>query len=212
RVKRWQRPQRLTPVVIEMLQALAPNQPFPKSILFTHANHPFLWPFIRNHLAKDPFFASLICDTLNLTILSGGRTSNVIPAWAEAKLDVRLLPGEDPIAFLNKLRSVVSDPKVSIEIEGLPPSQHLTSSQTPFYQALATTLKAHDPAGQVTPYLTPGATDSRFFRAAGMSAYGFVPMRLNDKELSRIHGIDERVAISNLRWGIQVVYETLRKL
>jgi acetylornithine deacetylase/succinyl-diaminopimelate desuccinylase-like protein len=212
RIKRWQRPQRLTPAVAEMLHALAPNQPFPKSILFAHAHQPFLWPFIRNQLATDPFFASLICDIINLTILSGGQTSNVIPARAEAKLDVRLLPDEDPISFLSKLRSIVADPKVSVEMEDLPLSQHPTSSQTPFYQALSTTLKAHDPGGQVAPYLTPGATDSRFFRAAGMNAYGFVPMRLNDKELSRIHGIDERVATSNLRWGIQVVYETLQKL
>jgi acetylornithine deacetylase/succinyl-diaminopimelate desuccinylase-like protein len=212
RVKRWQRPQRLTPTVIEMLQTLAPNQPFPKSTLFAHAGNALLWPFLRNQLVKDPFFASLTCDTINLTILRGGQTSNVIPARAEAKLDVRLLPGEDPLAFINELRSIVADPKVSVEIEALPPSQRPTSSQTHFYQALAHTLKAHDPSGQVTPYLTPGATDSRFFRAAGMNAYGFVPMRLNDKELSRIHGIDERVATSNLRWGIQIVYETLQKL
>jgi acetylornithine deacetylase/succinyl-diaminopimelate desuccinylase-like protein len=64
----------------------------------------------------------------------------------------------------------------------------------------------------VMPYLTPGATDSRFFRAAGMKAYGFMPMLLDYQELSRIHGIDERVSIANLRWGIQVVLETLQKL
>ena len=44
-----------------------------------------------------------------------------------------------------------------------------------------------------------------------MKAYGFMPMLLDDKELSRIHGIDERISLANLRWGIQVVFETLRK-
>jgi acetylornithine deacetylase/succinyl-diaminopimelate desuccinylase-like protein len=45
-----------------------------------------------------------------------------------------------------------------------------------------------------------------------MKAYGFMPMLLDNHELSRIHGIDERISTANLRFGVQVVYETLRKL
>ncbi len=45
-----------------------------------------------------------------------------------------------------------------------------------------------------------------------MKAYGFMPMLLDSQELGRIHGIDERVSLANLRWGIQVVFETLQKL
>jgi acetylornithine deacetylase/succinyl-diaminopimelate desuccinylase-like protein len=212
RIKRWKRPQRLVPAIIEMLKTLAADQPFPRSVLFANAGNAFLWPLLHGQLTKDPFLSSLICDTINLTVLRGGQSSNVIPAQAEAKLDVRLLPDEDPTMFLNNLRSMIADPKVSVEIESVPPAQMSTASQTAFYQALAETLKTIDPAGRVTPYLTPGATDSRFFRAAGMKAYGFMPMQLSDKELSRIHGIDERVSTTNLRWGIQVVFETLRRL
>jgi carboxypeptidase PM20D1 len=62
------------------------------------------------------------------------------------------------------------------------------------------------------PYLTPGATDSRFFRRAGMQSYGFLPFLLDAGELSRIHGINERISTANLRWGIEVVVETLRRL
>jgi hypothetical protein len=45
-----------------------------------------------------------------------------------------------------------------------------------------------------------------------MKAYGFMPMLLDSQELSRIHGVDERVSTANLRWGSQFVFETLRKL
>jgi acetylornithine deacetylase/succinyl-diaminopimelate desuccinylase-like protein len=45
-----------------------------------------------------------------------------------------------------------------------------------------------------------------------MKAYGFMPMLLDNAELSRIHGVDERVSIANLRWGIRVVFETLQRL
>jgi acetylornithine deacetylase/succinyl-diaminopimelate desuccinylase-like protein len=145
-------------------------------------------------------------------MLSGGQASNVIPAQAEAKLDVRLLPDEDPETFLAGLRSVIGDPKVAIEVEHIPLPQVTTESDTEFYRALVETLQAIGPPGTISPYLTPGATDSRFFRAAGMKAYGFMPMLLDDRELSRVHGIDERISTANLRWGIQMVFETLQKL
>jgi acetylornithine deacetylase/succinyl-diaminopimelate desuccinylase-like protein len=45
-----------------------------------------------------------------------------------------------------------------------------------------------------------------------MQAYGFMPMLLDGRELSRIHGVDERVSTANLRWGIQVALATLQKL
>jgi acetylornithine deacetylase/succinyl-diaminopimelate desuccinylase-like protein len=87
-----------------------------------------------------------------------------------------------------------------------------TPSDTFFFQALAQTLGEIGPPGLVTPYLTLGTTDSRFFRQAGMKAYGFLPMLLDRQELDRIHGIDERGSTANLRWGMQLVFETLRKL
>jgi acetylornithine deacetylase/succinyl-diaminopimelate desuccinylase-like protein len=212
RIKRWQRPKRLTPTVIEMLQTLALNRPFPQSALFARAANPILWPLLRPLLAGDGLFASLICDTITVTILKGGQTSNVVPAHAEACLDIRLLPDQEPATFLAGLRSIIADPRISVELEDAPPLQLPTSSNTPFYRALVETLRAIDPAGQVTPYLTPGATDSRFFRAAGMKAYGFMPMQLAQEELSRIHGVDERVSTANLRWGTRVVFETLQRL
>lgn len=94
----------------------------------------------------------------------------------------------------------------------MPPQQAISPTDSHFYRALVDTLLEENPTGQVIPYLTPGATDSRFFRAAGMKAYGFMPMLLNSTELSRIHGIDERVSIANLQFGIRTVFETLCKI
>ncbi len=212
KIKQWNTAPRLTQPVIGMLQALAPTQSFPHSALFSNAGKSWLWPFLRNRLTNDPIFYSLIRNTINLTMLKGGHASNVVPARAEAVLDVRLLPDEDFTTFLISLRSVIDDPKILMEVEKLPPPQMPTSSNTYFYRVLSETLQTVGPSGQVIPYLTPGATDSRFFRSAGMKAYGFMPMVLNKAELSGIHGADERISLANLRWGIQVVYETLKNL
>lgn len=210
RLKQWQMPARLTQTTFNMLQALAPYQPFPRSFLFANANRPLLWPLLRPRLQNDRLFAPLISNTLNLTVLRGGQASNVISARAEALLDARLLPDEDPQAFLAALRSIIGDASVAVHVDTLPARQQPTPTDAPFYRALARTLHSIDPTGQVLPYLTPGATDSRFFRAAGMKAYGFMPLLLNDNELGRIHGIDERVSVDNLGWGIRLVFETLK--
>lgn len=212
RVQRWQQPVRLNDVLAEMLGRLAPYQVFPRSLLYARARSTLLWPLLRRSLAANLYFSPLIRNTINLTMLRGGHKSNVIPAQAEAILDIRLLPGEDPETMLADLRAIISDPKVSVIAEEMPVTQPVTPTDTAFFQALSDTLQALGPAGLVTPYLSPGTTDSRFFRQAGMRAYGFVPMILDAGELNRIHGVDERVSTANLRWGTQVVFETLRRL
>ena len=212
RIKQWKHPVRLTPPVIQMLKTLASDQPWPESFLFSHADRPLWQPLLRHYLKSKPLFSPLICNTINLTMLQGGHAGNVIPAQAQATLDVRLLPGQDLEAFLTILRAAISDLYLSVEVKDMPPPQISTPTDTHFYDVLSETLRELGPPGRVIPYLTPGATDSRFFRAAGMKAYGFMPMLLGNTELSRIHGIDERISTANLRWGTQIVYETLKKL
>lgn len=212
RLKRWQQPARLTGPVIEMLQTLAARQSLPRSVLFTHAGRAWLWPLLQPVLEKEPLFSSLIRNTITLTMLRGGQSGNVIPAQAEANLDIRLLPGEKVNTVLAGLRSVIADSKVAVEVEELPVMHPPTPAGTDFFRALVQTLQKIGPPGLAVPYLSPGTTDSRFFRRAGMKAYGFLPMLLDVQELSRIHGVDERVSTANLRWGTQVVVETLEKL
>lgn len=212
RLKDWRRPARLTETVRDMLRSLASGQPFFSSFLFARPDNALLWPFLRVQLQHDPLFSPLIQNTVNLTVVRSGEKSNVVPDRAEAVLDIRLLPGEDPAAVVADLESFIDDAVVAVQIEEMPVLHSPTSTGTGFYQALAETLARIDPAGQVLPYLSPGTTDSRFFRRAGMQSYGFVPLLLDYGELSRIHGVDERVSTANLRWGIQVVYETLQRV
>jgi acetylornithine deacetylase/succinyl-diaminopimelate desuccinylase-like protein len=212
RLAEWHRPIRLTEPVIEMLRSLAPSQTFPRSLLFAHARNKLTWPLLFPLLDQDALFGPLVRNTVSLTMLRSGQKSNIIPAQAEAKLDIRLLPGEDPAAILGDIRAIIKDGRVLVEAEEMPVSHLPSDSASEFFHALADTLHRLSPPGLVTPYLTPGATDSRFFRQAGMQAYGFMPMLLDNQELSRIHGVDERISTANLRFGIEVVFETLKKL
>jgi acetylornithine deacetylase/succinyl-diaminopimelate desuccinylase-like protein len=75
-------------------------------------------------------------------------------------------------------------------------------------------LNEFEPTCGVTPTLTTGGTDSRFFRRMGSVCYGFHPMRPEaptGKVVKREHGIDERISIENLVFGTSVLYETVKR-
>jgi len=210
RIQQWQQPVKINGVVEDMLAVLSPMTPFPKRFFYKYPG--WFRPILTHLLRHDPFLGSLVTNTITLTLLTGGQASNVVPTRTEARLDVRLLPDQSPDEFLHQLQTVIDDETVTVKPVTMTSAQATSPVDTPFYRALARTLHRREPAGLITPYLTPGATDSRFFRAAGMNAYGFMPMLLDSHELRRIHGVDERVSIENLRWGMRLVFETLVEL
>jgi carboxypeptidase PM20D1 len=163
RLKRWARPIRLTGPVVEM-PGLGPSQFFPLSF-FLPIEQPLLGPLLHVYLEQNPLFAPLIRNTVSLTMLKSGQKSNIIPDHAEAKLDIRLLPGENPQAVLADLSSLISDPKVSIEAEELPINHSPSTADTEFFRALAETLRVlgrrslvcFTPPGAAIPFSSAGA-------------------------------------------------------
>src|SRR5205807_6124846 len=71
----------------------------------------------QDQVERDESLNFLLRDTISLTMLGGSDQTNVIPPDAWANLDVRLLPGEDPQAFLQSIRGVINDPNVTVEPE-----------------------------------------------------------------------------------------------
>jgi acetylornithine deacetylase/succinyl-diaminopimelate desuccinylase-like protein len=89
-----------------------------------------------------------------------------------------------------------------------------STAETPLYNAIADVLREFEPDCGVTPMLTTGGTDSRFFRRMGSVCYGFQPIYpevSSGKVSKREHGIDERISIENLVFGTSVLYETVGK-
>jgi acetylornithine deacetylase/succinyl-diaminopimelate desuccinylase-like protein len=74
-------------------------------------------------------------------------------------------------------------------------------------------IRAHDPDGIPVPYLMSGGTDNKALSEIGIVGYGFSPLRLPpDLDfMSLFHGVDERVPISGLHFGVKVLKEFLEK-
>jgi acetylornithine deacetylase/succinyl-diaminopimelate desuccinylase-like protein len=154
--------------------------------------------------------------TIAPTIIHGGVKENIIPSECEAVFDCRVLPGQsvdETFSLIkNLLRNIEMD-KLSFEILQIHDGNESTT-QTPLYSTISKVLKEFEPNCGVTPTLTTGGTDSRFFRETGSICYGFHPMRPdepNDLLEKRMHGIDERITIENLVFGTSIFYETVKR-
>jgi acetylornithine deacetylase/succinyl-diaminopimelate desuccinylase-like protein len=144
-------------------------------------------------------------NTVTPTMLSAGTKVNVIPSYAEAKCDARLLPGQTSQSLLHELRLVIGN---DVEVEFLDDTPALESDpQSPLYDTIARVMARHAPQAPLLPYLVVGATDARHVRKLGTRVYGFSPMLAPTSELDRVHGHDERISLDNLEFGTRVLYE-----
>jgi len=153
---------------------------------------------------------AMVRNTVSITMLNSGYKINVIPEKAEASLDIRLLPETDPEAFIEKLASIIDDDRVKIIPRAIPQNKFTSDHSTEFFSTLTDVVKKEAPEAVVTPFMTIGGTDSKYFQAKGVNTYGIIPVFITNDELDTMHGIDERISIENLMRGIRIMYQTVK--
>jgi acetylornithine deacetylase/succinyl-diaminopimelate desuccinylase-like protein len=157
-----------------------------------------------------PIIGSTIRNTANPTRLSAGYKENVIPSRASATIDCRTLPGRSE-ALLAEIRELVGD-GIDLEYVQRQPAVE-TTFDGPLVDAMASALRAEDPGARAVPYMLSGGTDAKAFTKLGVRCFGFSPLRL-PAELNfaaLFHGIDERVPVEGLKFGVRVLDRFLRQ-
>lgn len=158
---------------------------------------------------------ALLRDTASPNVIQAGIKYNVIPGVAEVEVDCRTLPGTDEAAMTAELRRRIG-PALMAHCE-IDPFQSAPAVDAPqdsdLYRVLEATLRDHDPAGIPVPMLAPFATDAKQLARLDVPSYGFSPLRLEPGErfLERFHGVDERVGLDALRFGLPVLYDVVRR-
>lgn len=155
------------------------------------------------------FVGATVRHTSNPTQLTAGYKANVIPGRAEAAIDARLLPGHEEEGFAT-LRSLAGE---HVRVEEI---HRDIALEVPFegdlVDAMVDSLLAEDPEATVLPYTLSGGTDNKSLARLGITGYGFAPLRLpGDLDFSGMfHGVDERVPVDSLRFGVRVLDRLLR--
>ncbi|MEV6314466.1 M20/M25/M40 family metallo-hydrolase [Streptomyces sp. NPDC051776] len=148
-------------------------------------------------------------NSTNPTMLEAGYKLNVIPGSATGFVDGRMLPGgeEEFAETLDRL----TGPEVDWEFHHREiPLQAPVDSAT--YRAMSEAVERFDPGSTAVPYCMPGGTDAKQFSRLGITGYGFSPLKLPEgfDYTALFHGVDERVPVEALHFGVRVLDHFMR--
>ncbi|MBM3264966.1 MAG: M20/M25/M40 family metallo-hydrolase [candidate division Zixibacteria bacterium] len=211
RVMAYEPPVRLTPPVEAYFKGTASLRKGLRRKQFSDIRASLENPEFLAELYQNSQYSALLRNTISITMLQGSSKINIIPQTAIAELDCRLLPGEDPDAFVEEIRHVVDDEGIRIDTL-LSFGNTASPFNSPFTDAVRTVVSRYYPGAEVTPNVLSGFTDSHFFRELGIGCYGFMPFLLPDEDLRGIHGNDERISVENMSRGPKILYEVLERL
>jgi acetylornithine deacetylase/succinyl-diaminopimelate desuccinylase-like protein len=164
-------------------------------------------------LAKLGPAAALVAPTVrnsaNPTMLSAGYKINVIPGEATAHIDGRYLPGGED-EFRETLDRLTG-PDVEWEFEHREVALQ-APVDSPVFARMRSAVEEFAPEGHVVPYCMSGGTDAKQFSRLGITGYGFAPLKLPEgfDYQALFHGVDERVPVEALHFGVRVLDRFLR--
>jgi acetylornithine deacetylase/succinyl-diaminopimelate desuccinylase-like protein len=212
KISEYETPITLTPEQRQFFLTLAKTSKPPMSTYYRDlvGNDPAKAKAADAVVSKDPLMHSLVRNTIAPTIINGGFRMNVIPGSAEATINLRMIPGSDPAQLIETLKKVVADTGIQFTLNTPTYARNAPSpTTTDLYRALEKSAKAVFPGVEVTPYLFQAGTDAGAWRSKGVPVYGIYPYPIDDDELSRMHGNDEKVSIASLKQGTEMIYKTL---
>lgn len=196
-------PQAITRLLGILSQRATPAAKFGYGVL---SRVPWITGRLFAKLGGEP--AALVRTTVAPTMLTGGTADNVVPSRAVATVNFRIAIGETVESTVERVRKRINDPEVRIDVlNGSNPTAESETTNAQFAH-LAECIGVSHPDALVAPYVVMAATDARWFQKFAPAVYRFAPFRMSSAQRAAIHGVDERIAISELTAG-EVFYRTL---
>jgi acetylornithine deacetylase/succinyl-diaminopimelate desuccinylase-like protein len=163
-------------------------------------------------LSADPAYVGQIRTTCIATMLDGGHALNALPQRADANINCRIFPGTHVASVKATLAKVIDDPSVEISVRPPPPVESPPSPLRPdVVKAVTETIRERFPDVDVVPGMSAGASDSMYFRNAGVPSYGVDPdfAKPND---SFAHGLNEKLRASEVPAALDFWHSLLPRL
>jgi len=151
-------------------------------------------------MARNPSLSTMMRTTCVATMLTGGHAENALPQSAAATVNCRIFPGVAVADVLSELQAIAGS---GVEVATLGPSSATDASplRSDVMSAVERAVRAAYPDVVITPYMSAGATDGLYFRAAGIPTYGVGGVFMRDED-DFAHGLNERVPTASLYSGL----------
>jgi acetylornithine deacetylase/succinyl-diaminopimelate desuccinylase-like protein len=209
KVGQHQMPMRLNETTQAYFERLATISSPEEAFLYTHLQDPDISDLVQEKLRHAHIQAnSMLRTSISPNIIKGGFRRNVIPAEAEAELDIRALPDENIDSLLAELRRLIDDPLVEV----VPPATSRPAAMpsrldSDLFKALEAVQRKMFPDAITLPTMLTGATDSAQLRAKGVQAYGLGTA--GTEADARAHGNDERASVAGLGLFVEFLYRSV---
>ncbi|XP_067913450.1 N-fatty-acyl-amino acid synthase/hydrolase PM20D1-like isoform X1 [Heterodontus francisci] len=193
-----------------LLEHLSSQLRFPLNVVMAN-----LWlfaPLVSRMMETKPSTNSIIRTTTAVTEFHAGVKANVIAPSARATVNFRLHPVHKLQQLLNQIQNIISDERVKIEVLDHHPSLPMSSyDDTSFgYQVIKGTIGNIFPEVAVAPGLCIAGTDTKHYQKLTRQLYRFIPMILNEEDLTRIHGVNERISVKNYEEIVQFYFHLMQ--
>ncbi len=190
----------------ETLSRLAPCLSFGTRVFL---QCPFLFRrLLARRMLRAPDTAALMRSTVATTVIRAGQAANVLPATADAVLNVRLLHGDTIEDVLRHLGELTRDLPISFEAGPVGEPSQISDYKGEVFETLTQSIQAVFGGVCVVPALMPGGADARRYEPLSPCVFRFSPFVLTKDEQMRIHGRDERISVEALGRAV-LFYEDL---
>ena len=189
-------PTKLTPPIEAYLKSISPyNENFFEKVALSN-----MWlfkSFVVNNMTKDPSSNALVRTTLVPTVFNSGVRDNVIPTFATAYINSRILPGQSCKEVYDYVQKTINDTNIKITYykNYMTEPSATTDVNSKYYKRVEKAVRSVVKDVVVAPMLMVGATDSRNYRAVSEGVVNFTPLT----DAKGYHGIDERMLISDFQ-------------
>ena len=160
-------------------------------------------------LASDPEYVGQVGTTCVATMLRGGHAPNALPQSATLSINCRVFPGESVEYVQSTLTKVIDDPNAQLKLIYPPVPSDASPLREDVMKALRKAIDLRARGLPIVPSMSAGATDSLYFRNAGVPSYGVGGLFISSKD-SFSHGLNERIPVDSID-GAVVQWRSLIK-
>ena len=191
-------PTRLSEGTDLMLDYVGPEMPFLKKMVIAN-RWLFRW-LIPREFAKERATNATVRTTTAVTMIEGGVMRNVLPTKAWAAVNFRILTGDSVADVESHVRQITSDERITIKVDSHAVASEpsgVSDTESAEFKTLQRTIRQVFPNAVVAPGLAVVTTDSAHYRTIAKNTFRFIPTRITEADIERVHGTNERISEKN---------------
>lgn len=162
-------------------------------------------------IRDDPAWSPALHTTCVATMLEGGHAANALPQKAVATVNCRIFPGTSSASVKDTIAGIVGKDVTVTRLDDGSIDSPASPLRPDVIAAVTKAVHARFPGLPIVPAQSAGATDSMYFRAAGVPSYGVSGLFMKDSD-EFSHGLNERAPISAIDGDLAHYDSILRDL